>query len=183
MKKSFLIFFVLLFGFSTTANAEEVLKKYKIVKEFSKPKSNVAEVKQEKVEEITKGPEEKDEKITQINYEELFKKAQGFYEKSRAWKKLKCTPKTGFVCEKWSCKEKPTNSYLILDKKKEQITRCEDEFCETIDAEFEQTGIYYNIQSKGPVGLLIRVLGDSRYKEIVTIALDAYIGNGECTEI
>jgi hypothetical protein len=69
---------------------------------------------------------------------------------------------------------------VILDKKKETITRCEGKNCETFPAKFNQTGVFVNVQTEGPVGTLIRILGDSRYKEITTVGLDAYIANGNC---
>jgi hypothetical protein len=67
-----------------------------------------------------------------------------------------------------------------LDKKKETITRCDGKMCESFGAEFKQTGVFFNIQTEGPIGTLIRVLGDNRYKEITTVGLDAYIANGNC---
>ena len=63
------------------------------------------------------------------------------------------------------------------------IKRCKDNECESVKAEFTDSGIYYNIHTSGPIGSLIRILGNSRYKEITTVGLDAYIGNGECEVI
>ena len=125
----------------------------------------------------------RDEKIKELNFDDVFKKAQKYRRESLSWKKLKCTPKTGFLCAKWSCKKRDVSSHLILDKEKQQIIRCNSDTCETVDANFEPAGIYYNIHAKGPLGSLIRILGNARYKEITTIGLDAYIGNGECEEV
>lgn len=120
------------------------------------------------------------EEIHSFDYDKLFTEAQKLYKSARSWNKLKCEPKTGFICSKHECNKFETKTNLVLDKKNGTITRCDGKNCETFEAEFEQTGVYVNIQSKGPVGTLIRVLGDYRYKEISTVALDAYVANGEC---
>jgi hypothetical protein len=120
------------------------------------------------------------EEIHSLEYDKLFVEAQKFHKAAKAWQKIKCEPKNGFICTKHECNKYTNKTNLVLDKKNGTITRCEGKNCETFEAEFEQTGVYVNIQSKGPVGTLIRVLGDYRYKEITTVALDAYIANGEC---
>ncbi len=121
-----------------------------------------------------------DVNIQPFDFDKLMSEAERYYKAAKEWKKIKCSPKTGFLCNKWECNKRPSSAYLILDKKEEKITRCEDEICESYDADFEQTGVFINIQAKGPIGSLIRVLGDSRYKEITTVGLDAYIANGSC---
>lgn len=126
------------------------------------------------------GPRPTDDTIKSFDFEKMFLEAEQYRKKAQAWKKLKCAPKTGFLCAKWTCDKKDTNTYLVLDKEKAEITRCDGEFCETIPSEFEQNGVYVTIQTKGPLAILIKVLGDARYKEITTIGLDAYIGNGNC---
>lgn len=123
------------------------------------------------------------EDLQTIDFTKLLTNAEKLYKDAKAWKKIKCEPKSGFLCTKHACKERPADHYLILDKEAQTVTRCEGKECDTIDAEFEQTGVFYNIQATGPVGVLIRVLGDYRYKEIATVALDAYIANGECVVI
>ena len=122
-------------------------------------------------------------RIKPFDFNKVFKDAETYFKAAKAWNKLKCAPKTGFVCNKKECYKKDIKDSLLLDKTKKTITRCEGETCETFPAQFAQTGVFYNIQSDGPVGTLIRVLGDSRYKEITTVGLDAYIANGECTVI
>lgn len=122
----------------------------------------------------------RDEELTNFDFNEVYAKAEKFRRASSSWSKLKCKPLSGFLCAKWSCKKRDVKNYLILDKKAQKITRCNDEACEEVEASFKQAGIYFNIQASGPIGTLIRVLGDSRYKEITAIGLDAYIGNGEC---
>lgn len=119
-------------------------------------------------------------RIQPFDFAKVFDEAEKYFKAAKAWKKLKCTPKTGFICTKKECNKRDTQITIILDKKKETISRCDEKNCETFDAEFKQTGVFFNVQTEGPIGTLIRVLGDSRYKEITTAGLDAYIANGEC---
>ena len=132
------------------------------------------------VELIVKKKDDRDG-LEKFDFKKLFENAERYYKEAKAWKKIKCEPKSGFICTKHACKARPSQYYLILDKEEETVTRCDkDDNCESFEAEFEQTGVFFNIQAKGPVGTLIRVLGDYRYKEIATVGLDAYIANGEC---
>lgn len=110
----------------------------------------------------------------------VFAEAEKYYKAAQDWKKLKCEPKSGFLCTKRECPKREVFTYLILDKKAKTITRCEKDICEKFPAEFRQTGVFVNVQTEGPVGTLIRILGNSRYKEITTVGLDAYIANGNC---
>jgi hypothetical protein len=123
------------------------------------------------------------ESIQKVDFTKLFSKAKKLHDDAKAWEKIKCEPKSGFICTKHSCNKRQATYSLVLDKENETITRCEGENCETFAAEFEQTGVFFNISTKGPIGTLIRVLGDYRYKEITTVALDAYIANGECVVV
>ena len=124
------------------------------------------------------------EAIQEIDFKKLFSDAETYFNSAKAWKKLKCTPKSGFICTKHECKKRDIKSFLILDKENKIIKRCEKENnCERFKAQFAQTGVYFNIQTSGPVGTLIRILGDSRFKEIATVGLDAYIVNGNCEVI
>ena len=131
------------------------------------------------------GSKKKDnrEEIAPLDFAKLFSEAEGYFKAAKAWNKIKCEPKTGFICTKHECKKRDIKSTIILDKKAKTVTRCEKENCESFEAEFDQTGVFYNIQTKGPIGTLIRVLGDSRYKEVSTVALDAYVANGECVVV
>jgi hypothetical protein len=134
---------------------------------------------------ITESSDEKKDmfeemKIAPFDFQKIFSEAENYYKAAKAWNKLKCQPKSGFVCTKRECPKREVKAYLLLDKEAETITRCEDKICETFSAEFKQTGVFYNVQSEGPIGTLIRILGDSRYKEITTVGLDAYIANGNC---
>jgi hypothetical protein len=110
----------------------------------------------------------------------LFQEAENYFKLAKAWKQLKCEPKSGFICTKHECKRRDIKSTITLDKDKKTVTRCEEEKCEVFEAEFEQTGSFVNVQSKGAIGSIVRILGDSRYKEITTVGLDAYISNGNC---
>ncbi len=110
----------------------------------------------------------------------VFAEAEKYFKAARDWQKLKCEPKSGFICTKRECPKREVFTHLILDKKTQTITRCEKDTCESYPAQFRQTGVFTNVQTEGPVGTLIRVLGDSRYKEITTVGLDAYIANGNC---
>ncbi|NBV06906.1 MAG: hypothetical protein EBS06_06710 [Proteobacteria bacterium] len=113
----------------------------------------------------------------------VFAEAEKYFKAAQAWEKLKCEPKSGFICTKRECPKREVFTYLILDKKAKTITRCEKDICESFPAEFRQSGVFTNVQTEGPVGTLIRILGDSRYKEITTVGLDAYIANGNCEVI
>lgn len=121
-----------------------------------------------------------DTKIKPFDFENLFKQAESYFHLAKSWKKLKCYPKSGFLCTKHECKKRDIHSHIILDKDAKTITRCDNDFCETIKAQFDQTGVFINVKAEGPVGTLIRILADSRYKEINTVGLDAYITNGNC---
>jgi hypothetical protein len=124
-----------------------------------------------------------DASIKTFDFQKVFDEAERYFKASKAWKKLKCEPKSGFICTKKECAKRDSKVKITLDKKEQTITRCEGKYCETFPAEFKQTGVFFNIQTEGPVGTLIRVLGDSRYKEITTVGLDAYIANGNCEVI
>lgn len=122
-------------------------------------------------------------KLENTDLSKVFAQAEKYFQAGKSWKKLRCTPVTGFICTKWKCAKRDTETFLILDKKKERISRCEGKTCDTFPAEFRQTGVFYNVQTRGPIGTLIRILGDSRYKEITTVGLDAYVANGNCEVI
>lgn len=118
--------------------------------------------------------------IESLDVQKVYSEAEAYYKAAKSWEKLKCEPKSGFICTKRECAKRDIKAYLILDKKAKTVSRCEEKICETIEAQFNQTGVFFNVQSEGPIGTLVRVLGDSRYKEITTVGLDAYIANGNC---
>ena len=111
--------------------------------------------------------------------------AEQYFKLSHDWKVLKCIPKTAFICTKKECLTREVENTLILDKSKNKVSVClvnDINKCNDYPADFSQTGVFFNIQTEGSAGVLIRVLGNSRYKAISTIGLDAYISNGECVE-
>lgn len=121
--------------------------------------------------------------LEKFDFQKVFADAEDYFKAAKAWKKLKCEPKSGFLCTKTECLKRDIKTTLTLDKEEKTIMRCEGKNCEQFPAEFRQTGVFYNIQAEGPIGTLIRVLGNNRYKEITTVGLDAYIANGNCEEI
>ena len=122
----------------------------------------------------------KKEKVEGTDLTKVFEEAERYFNAAKSWKKLKCEPKSGFICTKRECAKRDTKTFIILDKESKTVTRCEGKICENFVANFKQTGVFFNVQSEGPSGTLIRILGDSRYKEITTVGLDAYIANGNC---
>lgn len=132
------------------------------------------------VKNIELGKKDTREDIQPFNFSKLFSEAENYFKAAKAWEVIKCEPKSGFICTKHECVKRNIKATVTLDKKHKTITRCEGKNCETFEAAFNQTGVYVNVQTQGPIGTLIRILGDSRYKEITTIGLDAYIANGNC---
>ncbi len=120
--------------------------------------------------------------VKTFDFKKIFEETEKYFQAAQTWKKIKCTPKTGFICTKRECpKVKIVGaSYMILDRKAETIALCKDKECRYFKGEFEQVGVFINAKVKNSDGLLVRVLGDSRFKEISMIGLDAYITNGEC---
>ena len=45
----------------------------------------------------------RDEKLKEFDFNDVLKQAQKYRKESSSWEKLKCTPKSGFLCAKWSC--------------------------------------------------------------------------------
>ncbi len=144
-------------------------------------------------EKTTKQTEKKVEKvdaksvndIKTFDFERIFTEAETYYNAAKNWQKIKCTSASGFVCTKRECPRLNLveNSHMILDKKSEIISLCKDKVCRYYPAEFEQTGVFVNVRVKDSDGILIRVLGDSRFKQISMIGLDAYISNGACESV
>ena len=120
--------------------------------------------------------------IKTFDFDRIFKEADAYFNAAQKWKVLKCIPKSLFVCSKRECPKLKLNgaSALIVDKSKETLALCRDKVCQYYTAEFEQTGVFINVKVKNINGINIRILGDSRFKEIALVGLDAYITNGEC---
>ena len=65
------------------------------------------------------------EGIQEIDFKKLFSDAENYFNSAKAWKKLKCSPKSGFICTKHECKKRDIKSFLVLDKENKLIKRCE----------------------------------------------------------
>lgn len=142
--------------------------------------NQIKSITEEKITESILDKKDSREGIQKFDFQKLFADTEVYFKAAKAWEKLKCEPKNGFICTKHECAKRNIKAFVILNKKDKTITRCEGKNCETFSAKFNQTGVFFNVQSEGPIGTLIRVLGDSRYKEITTVGLDAYIANGNC---
>lgn len=120
--------------------------------------------------------------IKTFDFERIFREADAYFEAARKWNTLKCFPKSAFVCSKHECPKIKMRgpSAIILNKKQELVAICRSKICQYYNANFEQTGVFINITLKGANGVIIRVLGDNRFKEVVMVGLDAYLDNGEC---
>lgn len=126
---------------------------------------------------------DKREGLKEIDIAKSYADVERYFRLASSWERLRCEPASGFVCTKHECRKIEPTSYLILDKKAKIIKRCDKEVCEELKGEFTQIGVFVNIQSSGGFGNLIRILGDSRYKEVSAIGLDAYISNGKCASL
>lgn len=61
------------------------------------------------------------EELHTIDLEKLYKDAENYYKLAKSWQKLKCQPKSGFICTKHECKRKDISAHIILDKKQKQF--------------------------------------------------------------
>jgi len=95
------------------------------------------------------------ENIKTFNFEKIFAEVDQYFEAAKSWQRLKCTPQTGFVCAKKECpKIKLTQpSCLILDRKSETITLCQNQICHYYPAKFEQTGVFINAKIENSNGI------------------------------
>ncbi len=120
--------------------------------------------------------------VKTFDFDRIFKEADAYFNAAQKWKVLKCIPKSLFVCSKRECPKLNLtgSSALIVDKDKETLALCRNKVCQYYTAEFEQTGVFVNVKVKNINGINIRILGDSRFKEVALVGLDAYITNGEC---
>ena len=105
------------------------------------------------------------------------------YKTVDAWKKLQCTPKTRLDCVGTNCTQSKPIVYLILDRSNKTFSRCDTKGCDSYDANFGSGGIFTNIQPRNPSGMMIKVLGNREYIEMVTIGLSTVFQDGRCSEI
>ena len=123
------------------------------------------------------------EDVKTFDFERVLEETEKYFNAAHRWTKIKCTPKSSFVCTKRQCPElKDNNSHFVIDKKKETLSICRNQNCKLFKAIISNVGVFNTIKIKGSDGMLLRVLGDNRYKEITMIGLDAYISNGECVD-
>ncbi len=123
------------------------------------------------------------ENVKTFDFERVLRETEGYFEAADRWKKIKCMPKTSFVCTKRECPEITFNdSYFVIDKKKETLSICRNQLCKLFKAEIKSAGVFHTIEIEDSNGILIKVLGDNRYKEVTMLGLDAYISNGECED-
>lgn len=122
--------------------------------------------------------------VKTFDFDRIFRETEEYFNAAENWKRIKCTPKSTFVCTKRECPQiKVTDAYIIIDRSKKTISLCKSKICKFFKATINQTGVFTVVKVKDSDGVLIKILGDSRYKEINTIGLDAYISNGECEEV
>lgn len=178
MKIKFALFVAAIFALTTSCKTADTEKK--VVVKATVIDSKVDTSIKTKTNKKKTSLEEDVPSLQGTDLRQVFVEAEKYFNAAKNWKKLRCEPKSGFLCTKRECGKREVFTYLLLDKKNRTITRCEKDVCESYPAQIRQTGVFTNVQSEGPVGTLIRVLGDNRYKEITTVGLDAYIANGNC---
>lgn len=122
------------------------------------------------------------EEIKTFDFEKIFADTEKYYEAAKSWEKIKCVPKSGFVCTKRECPKLKIieDSHMVLDRKNKIISLCKNKLCRYYPGIFKQGGVFVTAKVEESDGILIKILGDSRFKEISLIGLDAYITNGEC---
>lgn len=174
MKKISLFVFLALLASCSTPKVRSEIVDEKIVKQVVKGSPTEAELALQ-----TEGD------IKTFDFQKIFKRANKYYDAAIKWERVKCVPQSVFVCTKRECPrlDVKKDSFMILDKKQKSVALCRDKFCNYFSAEFEQTGVFVNVQIKELVGIYIKVLGDSRYKEISMVGLDSYITNGNCAPV
>jgi hypothetical protein len=126
---------------------------------------------------------QKIEDVKTFDFERIFRETEKYLQAASSWQKIKCFPKSNFVCTKRKCPKIDTaDVYTVIDRKKEIVSICRKKSCKYFKAVIRQTGVFNTIKIEDSDGILIKVLGDNRYKEITMMGLDAYISNGECVD-
>jgi len=120
--------------------------------------------------------------IKTFDFEQIFAEANQYYQDASDWKKIKCTPHSAFVCTKRECPKLTIykGAYMILDRENSTVALCRDKICSYLQAKFEQTGVFVNVQVREEMGMHVKILGNNRYTEISMVGLDAYMTNGVC---
>ena len=123
------------------------------------------------------------EDIKTFDFERILRETEKYYQAAISWKKIKCFPKSNFVCTKRECpKVDNVDIYTVIDREKEIISVCRKGACKFFKAVIKQIGVFNTVKIEDSDGILIKILGDNRYKEITMMGLDAYISNGECVD-
>lgn len=123
------------------------------------------------------------EDIKTFDFERILKETEKYYQAATSWKKIKCFPKSNFVCTKRECPKVDTaNVYTVIDRNKKILSICRKGACKYFKAVIKQIGVFNTVKIEDSDGILIKILGDNRYKEITMMGLDAYISNGECVD-
>ena len=58
-----------------------------------------------------------DLKIQSFDFQKLFSEAETYFKAAKAWKRLRCEPKSGFLCTKRECPKREVKAFIVLDKK------------------------------------------------------------------
>jgi hypothetical protein len=98
-----------------------------------------------------------------------------------------CIPEKKSVCTQESCSAIAPQTFSLIQKVNglTQISRCDKSGCDTYPANFSESGVNWNFQTKEPKGLLLKInfIEDNlSFVEIATQMLDVYMSYGKCLE-
>ena len=123
------------------------------------------------------------EDVKTFDFERILRETEKYYQAAISWKKIKCFPKSNFVCTKRECPKVDTaDVYTVIDRNREILSICRKGACKYFKAVIKQVGVFNSVKIEDSDGVFIKILGDNRYKEINMMGLDAYISNGECVD-
>lgn len=123
------------------------------------------------------------EDVKTFDFERILKETEKYYQAATNWKKIKCFPKSNFVCTKRECPKVDTaDVYTVIDRNRKILSICRKGACKYFKAAIKQIGVFNSVKIEDSDGVFIKILGDNRYKEINMMGLDAYISNGECVD-
>ena len=111
------------------------------------------------------------EDIKTFDFERIFREANDYFIAAQKWQTIKCIPQSMYVCSKHECPKLKLldNAAIVIDKNNKTIALCRNKICQYYDAELDQTGVFVNVKVKGINGILTRILGDSRFKQISVV--------------
>lgn len=123
------------------------------------------------------------EDVKTFDFERILRETEKYYQAATNWKRIKCFPKSSFVCTKRECPKIDTpDVYTVIDRNKEILSICRKGACKYFKAEIKQIGVFNTVKIEDSDGIIIKILGDNRYKKITMMGLDAYVSNGECVD-